>query len=164
MNRTMKFSWKALLLAPLPIPLVISVWCASHPGRHPIYGFLFFFVIGCVLSYGTTIFLFLPCLFLVSKLTPLTVRLTGLVGTVLGGLVWLHVSWQCYGDSGANCGPPQGTFVDYLRQNGFDWDFWLLLSAGLITALFYWYLANRWSGRNGQSTAGIPVERDADWS
>jgi len=149
-NRTMKFSWKALILAPLPIPLVISVWFAtSGLGRGPnLSAFLFFFVIGCVLSYGTTIFLFLPSLFVVSKLTPLTIRLTGLVGTALGCLVWLLVSWQCYGTSGADCGPPQGTFGDYLRQNGLEWDFWLLLSAGLITALLCWYLANRWSGSN----------------
>ena len=153
MNRTMKFSWKALILAPLPIPLVFSaLFEISTPGRSPIFSFLFFFVLGSVLSYGITIFLFLPCLFLVSRLTSLTVRLTGLVGTVLGCLVYLPVAWESYLATGVDSGPPQGTFGAYLRQHGFEWDFWALLLGGLTTALLYGYLVNQRPGRNDQPT------------
>ena len=121
MKQTMRFSWKALLLAPLPIPLAISVWFAtSGLGSSPnLSAFLFFFVIGCVLSYGTTIFLFLPCLLLTSRLTSLTVHVTGLVGAVLGCLVSLAVSWQFYLTSGVDSGPPKGTFGDYPAST--DW-------------------------------------------
>jgi len=108
MNRTMKFSWKALILAPLPIPLVFSaLFEISTPGRSPIFSFLFFFVLGSVLSYGVTIFLFLPCLFLVSRLTSLTASLTGLIGTVLGCLVYFPVAWQFYLSSGVDSGRRQ---------------------------------------------------------
>jgi len=149
MNRTMKFSWKALILAPLPIPLVFSaLFEISTPGRSPIFSFLFFFVLGSVLSYGVTIFLFLPCLFLVSRLTSLTASLTGLIGTVLGCLVYFPVAWQFYLSSGVDSGPPPGTFGDYLRLHGFEWDFWVLLLSGLITSLLYWYLVNQWPGGN----------------
>jgi hypothetical protein len=154
MTRTMKFSWKALVLAPLPIPLVFSaLFEISTPGRSPILSFVFFIALGSVLSYGITIFVFLPCLFLVSRLTSLTVRLTGLVGTVLRCLVYFPVAWQSYLATGVDSGPPQGTFGDYLRQHGFDWDFWALVVAGSVTALLYGYLVTQRSGRNDQPTA-----------
>jgi hypothetical protein len=150
----MRFSWKALILAPLPIPLLFSaLFEMSTPGRKPILSLLFFFALGSVLSYSITIFLFLPCLFLVSKLTPLTIRSTGLVGAVIGCLVYLPIAWQSYLASGVDSGPPQGTFGDYLRQHGFEWDFWAFLLAGLITALLYWYLINQRPGKNDHPTA-----------
>ena len=62
----MRFSWKALLLAPLPVPLVYSLAFVilSPMSKHPIPGFLFCFVLGSIFSFGTTLFLFLPCVFL----------------------------------------------------------------------------------------------------
>ena len=143
-----------MILAPLPIPLVFSaLFEISTPGKSPILSFVFFFALGSVLSYGITIFLFLPCLFLVSRLTSLTVRLTGLVGTVLGCLVYLPVAWQSYLATGVDSGPPQGAFGDYLRQHGFAWDFRTLVVAGSVTALLYGYLGNQRSGRNDRPTA-----------
>jgi len=149
MKRTMKFSWKGLVLAPLLIPLVYSaLFEISGPGRSPILSFLFFFTLGSVVSYGTTIFLFLPCLFLVSRFTQLTGRLTCLIGTVLGALVYLPASWQSYLTSGDNSGPPQGSFGDYLRQHLLEWDFFAFIVAGLVTAMLFWFLVNRPSRRN----------------
>jgi hypothetical protein len=140
----MNFSWKALVLAPLPIPLILSALLAfSSPGKNPFAGFLFFFTLGSVLSYGTAIFLFLPCLFIISRFATLTASLTGLLGTALGLVVYVPVIWSSYKSSGDDSGPPQITFGEYLRQHAFGLDFWVLLVAGLVTALLYWFLANR---------------------
>jgi hypothetical protein len=40
-------------------------------------------------------------------------------------------------------GPPEGTFLQYLARNGFQWDFWLMIGSGLITAVLYWFLAKK---------------------
>ena len=112
------------------------------PGKSLILGFMFFFVLGSILSYGTTIFLFLPCLFLASRVTLLTARLTCLMGTVLGGVVCFPVLWQTYLTSGDNSEPSPGTFVEYLWQHLYDSEAWAFLVAGLVTAMVYWFLAN----------------------
>ncbi len=146
----MKFSWKALFLAPLPVPFIYSVAFVilSGMGKHPIYEFLFCFVFGSVFSYGTTLFLFLPCLFLLSRLTPLTARLTCLLGTLLGGLTLLPVDWEMYVTSGVDSGPPQGSFGAYLLRQGFDPIDWAFLLGGLVTAMLYWFLTRQRTLRN----------------
>jgi hypothetical protein len=150
----MTFSWKALILAPLLIPLTLAALLAfSSPGRSPFAGFLFFFTLGGVLSYGTTIFLFLPCLFIVSRFATLTASLTGLLGTALGLLVYVPIIWTSYKASGDDSGPPQITFGEYLRQHAFELEFWALLVAGLVTAPLYWFLAKHPPRKNDQPTA-----------
>jgi hypothetical protein len=151
MSRSMNFSWKALILAPLPIPLIFgALFAISFPGRNPFASFLFFSALGSVLSYGTTMFLFLPCLFMVSTFTPLTASLTGVLGTALGVLVYVPVIWTSYKASGDDSGPPQITFGEYLRQHAFEWDFWAFLVGGLVTALLYWFLAKQSPRKNDQ--------------
>jgi hypothetical protein len=143
MSRSINLSWKALILAPLPIPLIYgALLTISFPGKNPFAAFLFFSALGCVLSYGITIFLFLPCFFVVSWFIRLTVSLTGLLGTTLGLLVYVPFIWQSYHASGDDSGPPQITFGEYLRQHAFEWDFWAFLVAGLVTAMLYWFLSN----------------------
>lgn len=66
----MKFPWKGLIVAPLVVPFLFSLACMiSFGGKSPVFGFFFNLVLGSVCSYGATIFLFLPCLYLLSKLT-----------------------------------------------------------------------------------------------
>jgi hypothetical protein len=150
----MRFSWKALILAPLPVPLGFGALLAfSAPGKDPFGAFLFISALGSVVSFGITIFLFLPCLFVLSRFTPLTASLTGLLGAALGVLVYIPVIWQSYNESGDNSGPPQITFWEYLRRHAFDLDFWFLLVAGLVTAMLYWFLAKQPSRRIEQPTA-----------
>jgi hypothetical protein len=154
MNRSMNFSWKALFLAPLPLPLIVAaLFTISSPGKSPFAGFLFFFALGSVLSYGTTIFLFLPCLFVVSRFTRMTASLTGLLGTLLGLVVYVPVIWTTYKSSGPDSGPPEITFLEYLRQNAFGVDFGVIFVAGLVTATLYWFLARPSSRRDNQITA-----------
>jgi hypothetical protein len=150
----MTFSWRALILAPLPIPLIFGALLAiSFPGKNLFASFLFFSAPGIVLSYGITIFLFLPCVFVVAMLTPLTARLTGALGTALGLLVYVPVIWTSYRGSGDDSGPPQITFGEYLRQHAFGLDFWAFLVAGLVTAMMYWFLANQPPRRDDQPAA-----------
>ena len=69
----MRFSWPALILAPLAVPVLFSVaFVSSSPGIAPLLGFLILLVPSSFISYGTTIFLFLPCLFVLSLFRPMT--------------------------------------------------------------------------------------------
>ena len=88
-----------------------------------------------------------------SRFTPLSASLTGLLGTTLGVFVYIPIIWQSYRASGDDLGPPQITFGEYLRQHAFEWEFWFILVAGLVTAMIYWFLSNRLSRRDDQPAA-----------
>ena len=68
----MRFSWTGLILAPLLLPVIFAVLLSSFQGQRPVLSFLVLLIPGCIVSYGTTIFLFLPCLFLLSLWRPMT--------------------------------------------------------------------------------------------
>jgi len=85
----MRFSWTGLILAPLLVPVMFSVIGAPmlsplQEGGNPVLAFLILLIPGCVVSYGATIFLFLPCLFLLSLWRPVTAFSACLVGLLLG--------------------------------------------------------------------------------
>ena len=138
----MRFSWKAIILAPLPVPLIASLVLAMAPSQSRFQAFLFFFALGCVFSYGVSLALFLPSLFVLSRFTRLTAWLTGLVGMLLGMAVYLPVGWQSYLITGDNSGPPTGSFAHYLWHNSWS-ESWLFYLGGLLTATVYWLLAKR---------------------
>ena len=136
----MRFSWKAIILAPLPVPLIAALVLAMGSSQNHFAGFLFFVVLGSVISYGVSLALFLPCLFLVSRITRLTAWLTGLVGLALGMAVYFPLGWQSYLSTGDNSGPPPGSFVQYLWHHSWS-ESWLFYLGGLVTATVYWLLA-----------------------
>ena len=140
MKRPMRFSWKAILLAPLLVPLIASFVMAMAPSPSWLFSFLFFLALGCVVSYGVSIVLFLPCLFVLSRFTRLTAWLTGLVGAALGMAVYLPVAWQSWLASGDNSGPPSESFLEYLWRNSWS-ESWLFYGGGLATAMVYWLLS-----------------------
>jgi hypothetical protein len=140
----LKFSWRALILAPLLVPLVLSLGLAiAMPGRSPFLGFLFFFVLGSVFAYGVAIFLFLPGLYLVSRFWPLTVVSTSALGALIGGLGFVAFARISYGASGNDSGPPEGTFGEYLWRDLSGPTVWAFVVAGAITAFVYWFLVSR---------------------
>ncbi|MGP8201739.1 MAG: hypothetical protein ACLQU4_19790 [Limisphaerales bacterium] len=144
MKSEMKFSWMALVLAPLPIPILYSILLElAAPDKSPVLAILFLSAVGSVVCYGATIFLLLPALFVVSRFRSLTGLVTGLTGTVLGVAAYLPITWQFYLASGDNSGPPEGTYWAYLRHDCFGVAFWACLVAGLATAMVYWFLATR---------------------
>ncbi len=141
----MKFSWKALSLAPLLMPFLYSMALVIIllPSGSPLLFFLIMFGLGSLFSYAVTIFLFLPGLFLISRFTPLTTRWVAILGTVLGSVAYLPVVWQTFLASGDNSGPPSGSFADHLWTSLFEPITWAFPVAGLVTALVYWFFVNQ---------------------
>jgi hypothetical protein len=158
----MKFTWEAFVLAPLPVPLGYGVlFILAAGGRDPILGIVVFFAIGSVLSYAATAFLFLPCLYLASKVTAVTARVTCILGALLGAVAYLPYVRQAYQASGENSGPPAGTFAEYLWSDLHEPVFPALsIVAGLVTAALYWRLASK-PPRDGEANP-TPAARALD--
>jgi len=141
--RDIRLSWQGVALAPLVVPFILaSLLTISSPGMSPLFGFLFFFVVGSFVSYSATIFLLLPCLYLISRIMMLKWHWVCLCGIVLGIVMFFPMAWIGYRSSGPDSGPPIGTFAQYLwrtRSDGLNWFFPI---AGLVTSLAYWGLAH----------------------
>src|SRR5215471_4569017 len=112
----MRFSWTGLVLAPLLVPMVFSMVGAAmlsspQEGGNPALGFLVLLIPGCVISYGATIFLLLPSLFLLSLWRPVTAFRACLVGLLLGAFVFVPLTWLEWKSSGPDSGPPAENFL-----------------------------------------------------
>jgi hypothetical protein len=131
----MRFSWIGLILAPLLVPLVVCAVMLSSlqtSGSLPLL-FLILLVPSCVVSYGTTIFLFLPSLFLLSLWRPMTGLKACLPGLVLGAVVFVPLS-------GPDSGPPAESFWVFFLRWAADPMTAIYPMAGLATAGLYWWL------------------------
>ena len=149
----MRFSWSGLILAPLLVPVMFSMISApmlSSPqeGGNPVPGFLILLVPTCVVSYGTTIFLFLPCLFLLSLWKPVTAFRACLLGLLLGALVLVPLTWLEWKSSGPDSGPPTESFLVFFARWAADPMVAVFPLAGLITAGLYWWLVTQRRGRS----------------
>ena len=142
----MRFNWTALMLAPLLVPALFSVVFIGLSGG-PLLGVLILLVPGCVVSYGTTIFLFLPCLFLLSLWRPLTSFNVCLVGLLLGAAVFVPLTWMDWKSSGTDSGPPTESFLSFFVRWTADPFNLIFPVAGLITAALYWWLVTRDRGQ-----------------
>ena len=114
----MRFSWTGLILAPLLVPLL---FCAvmSSPLTNGSVPFLILLVPCCMVSYGTTICLFLPSLFLLSWRRPMTGLKVCLLGLILGAVVFVPLTLMAWKGSGPDSGPPIESFwVFFLRWAG----------------------------------------------
>jgi hypothetical protein len=150
----MRFSWTSLLLAPLLVPLVFSVVFLSLSGASsPVISFLILMIPGCIISYGTTIFLFLPALFLLSLQRPLTALNVCLLGLVLGAAVFVPVTAMEWKSSGPDSGPPTENFLVFFLRWAADPLTAVYPVAGLVTAGFYWWLGTWRRGRVAPSYA-----------
>jgi len=138
----MRFSWPALILAPLVVPVLFSVaFVSSSPGDWPLLGFLILLVPSCFVSYGTTIFLFLPCLFVLSLFRPMTGLKVCLLGLVLGAVAFVPLTVMDWKGSGTDSGPPEESFIAFFLRWAADPFNLIFPLAGLITAGLYWWLA-----------------------
>ncbi len=112
----MRFSWTSLILAPLLVPLILSAALVNAlGGDRPLLVFLILLVLSCVVSYATTVFLFLPCLFLLSLWRPLTGFKVCLLGLALGAAVFVPLTWMEWKSSGTDSGPPTRELLHVLR-------------------------------------------------
>jgi hypothetical protein len=140
----MRFSWTGLILAPLLVPVLFSAAATSFlHGDRPALLFLILLAAGCIVSYGATIFLFLPCLFLLSLWKPMTGLKTCLLGLVLGAAVFVPLTWMQWKGSGPDSGPPTESFLAFFARWAADPLTAICPLAGLITAALYWWLATR---------------------
>jgi len=141
----MRFSWTGLLLAPLPVPLLFCALMLGllQPGGSAALMFLILFIPSCIISYGTTIFLFLPSMFLLSLRRPMTGWTTCLLGLVLGAAVFVPVTLLEWKSSGPDSGPPVESFFSFFLRWAADPLTAVYPVAGLVTAGFYWWLVSR---------------------
>ena len=137
----MRFSWTGLILAPLLVPLILSAALLSFfQGDRPVLLFLILLVPSCVVSYGTTIFLFLPSLFLLSVWRPMTGLKACLLGLVLGAVVFVPLTLLEWKSSGPDSGPPTESFWGFFLRWAADPMTAIYPMAGLVTAGLYWWL------------------------
>jgi len=141
----MRFSWPALILAPLAVPALFSaVFVSLAGGSWPPLGFLILLLPSSFISYGTMIFLFLPCLFVLSLIRPLTGIKVCLLGLLLGALVFVPLTVMDWKSSGPDSGPPEESFFSFFLRWAADPFNLIFPLAGLITAGLYWWLAASW--------------------
>ena len=143
----MRFSWTGLILAPLLVPTIFSAAMISLQEGNRALGFLILMVPSCIISYCTTIFLFLPSLYLLSFWRPMTGLKVCLLGLVLGALVFVPLTWMDWKSSGTNSGPPTESFLAFFLRWTADPFTAIFPLAGLVTSGLYWWLATRRSGR-----------------
>ena len=139
----MRFSWPGLLLAPLLVAVIFSAPLSVLLGGQPFFGFLFLLIPGCIVSYGATIFLFLPCLFLLSRWQTMTGLKVCLLGCVLGAAADVPLTYMMWGSSGTDSGPPTESFFSFFLRFAADPVTALFPLAGLMTAWLYWGLGTR---------------------
>lgn len=142
-NRSV-FSWRAILIAPLIVPVLASVLVTANTEiRSPWLGFLLFAAAGSVISYGATICLLLPALIVLrSRMAITTIRATGL-GALLGAGLLMPVTWMSWQASGPDSGPPEETLFEYAARELVDPLNLFFPAAGAFTAGLYWLLLPR---------------------
>jgi hypothetical protein len=143
----MRFSWTGLILAPLLVPTLFSAAMLSFQESEGALLFLVLMVPSCIISYGTTIFLFLPSLYLLSLWRPLTGLKVCLLGLVLGMLVFVPLTWIEWKSSGTDSGPPTESFLAFFLRWAADPFTAIYPLAGLMTSGLYWWLATWRPGR-----------------
>jgi len=141
----MRFSWKALILAPLPMPLVLSaVMAPLMQGEGPVVlPFLILLIPACLISYAATTFLLLPALFVLSLLRPATGWMVSLLGFVLGAAMIVPVTLMAWTSSGPDSGPPTESFLTFFERWATDPLMLVFPIAGFVTANLYWWLVTR---------------------
>ena len=145
----MRFSWTGLILAPLLVPVIFSAAVLSFLHRDiPLIMFLILIVSSCFVSYGATVFLFLPSLYLLSAWRPMTAFKVCLLGLVLGTVVVVPLTLMLWKGSGPDSGPPTESFVTFLLRWVADPTMAMFPLAGLVTAGLYWWLGTWQSGRS----------------
>ena len=139
----MRFSWTGLILAPLLVPTMFSAVVVSLQEGNMALGFLILMVPSCIISYFTTIFLFLPSLYLLSLWRPMTGLKACLLGLALGTLMFVPLTWIDWTSSGSDSGPPTESFLAFSLRWAADPFNAIYPLAGLITSGFYWWLVTR---------------------
>jgi hypothetical protein len=145
----MPFSWRGFLIAPAVVPATVGILAGALPGGGSIVLFLLTLVIGSIVSYSVTAAVFLPSLFVLSRIRTMTGITTSLLGLALGMAAYIPWTWIEWKSSGADSGPPTESYLSFLLRWDFDPLTLVFLPAGLITAGVYWRLCGRKEGVSG---------------
>jgi hypothetical protein len=139
----MRFSWTGLILAPLLVPIIFCALMATlSENNNPLLAFLFLMVPSCVVAYGTTIFLLLPSLYVLSAWRPMTGLTVCLLGLGLGMAVFVPLTLIEWKSSGPDSGPPTENFFAFFVRWAADPLTLIYPLAGLVTSGLYWALAS----------------------
>jgi hypothetical protein len=145
----MHFSWRGLLLAPLPVPLIgCAVMAPLLKGDEApvVLPFLILLIPACMIAYATTIFVFLPSLFLLSLWRPLKGWMVCALGFLLGVAVVVPVTFLGWATSGPDSGPPAEPFWMFFPRWAADPFMLFFPVAGIVTAALYWWFGTRREG------------------
>jgi hypothetical protein len=153
----MQFSWTGIVIAPLLVPLVFSTAMAgSFGGQDVLVPFLVLLIPGVIISYGSTIGLLLPSLFVLSSCRRMTTFTVCLLGAVLGFTVFIAITLVAWASSGPDSGPPTETLGEFLSHWMADPTTAIFPVAGLLTAGLYWRLGAWRQRKPGAAEAGAP--------
>jgi hypothetical protein len=139
----MLFSWRGLLIAPAVVPGIFSIAVAGLLGRGSIVLLLVSFIIASIISYAITLLVFLPSLYVLSRIHNMTGITTSILGLLLGMTAYIPWTWIEWQSSGGDSGPPTESYLSFLLRWDFDPLTLIFLPAGLVTAAIYWRLGNR---------------------
>jgi hypothetical protein len=145
----MPFSWRGFLIAPAVVPAIVGILAAALLGGGSIVLFLLTLVIGSIVSYSVTALVFLPSLFVLSRVRTMTGVTTSLLGLALGMAAYVPWTWIEWKSSGVDSGPPTESYLLFLLRWDFDPLTLVFLPAGLVTAAVYWRLYCRGQGVSG---------------
>ena len=138
----MRFTWTGLILAPLPVPVAFTAMMVP-PDQWLTFACLVVLVLGCIVGYATTIFVFLPCLYVLSQRRPLTGFLVCLLGLSLGAAAYLPVIALLWIGGSLDPAIPPESFSSFLLGLAPEPITWTFPLAGLITAALYWWFGTR---------------------
>jgi hypothetical protein len=105
--------------------------------------FLVLLIPACVISYGAMLFLFLPALFLLSLLRPVTGSTACVLGFVLGAAVFVPVARLAWATGGPGSGHMAEDFRDFFMSWLAEPFMFFYPGGGLVTAALYWWFGTR---------------------
>jgi hypothetical protein len=95
--------------------------------------FLLTLVIGSIVSYSVTALVFLPFLFVLSRVRTMTGVTTSLLGLALGMAAYVPWTWIEWKSSGVDSGPPTESYLSFALRWDLDPLTLVFLPAGLVT-------------------------------
>lgn len=147
------FSWSALLLAPLVIPVPTAVVLVAG-SKNPIAAFGFCTLVGYIFTLAVVGCLLLPAFWLVSWVANIKTWLPPVIGGLLAApffLAWDYLSW---GSSGVDSGPPATTYPQWIAKSWLTPEPLVVISFGVVTAAAYHFLAARKPNQSSQPSPG----------
>jgi hypothetical protein len=150
----------AALVAPLAVPAIFFVTFTLYFFRsvglmRTLAGALFLTASLSVVTYGVTIFIGVPILFLASRVVRLNALVVLLAGALAALIAYLPLTWLEYQTTGNNSGPPDSiTPLQFLHWalDGAAVFILAFIIVGLMTSAAFYFL----SGMSGKHRKTIP--------